>query len=198
MDSSFFIFVVILSILIVVHEFGHFIIAKKMGVRVEKFSIGFGPKLFSWKRKDTEYTLCAFPLGGYVKMAGDTLEEAHPGVADEYFSQSPGRRFQIVFFGPLLNYLLGLFCFWFIFVAGYPQLTTKVGGLVDGYGAQKAGIQVGDRIIAIDSMKVKYWEDLQKIVQSKSTTEEVKVDMDVKIKTLKYDDGQLSFEITKT
>ena len=61
MDSSFFIFVVILSILIVVHEFGHFIIAKKMGVRVEKFSIGFGPKLFSWKRKDTEYTLCAFP-----------------------------------------------------------------------------------------------------------------------------------------
>lgn len=177
MDSSLLIFLAILSILIVVHEFGHFIVAKKLGVRVERFSVGFGPKLISRKRKDTEYTLCAIPLGGFVKLAGDSLSEFHPGKQDEYYAQSPGRRFQIVFFGPLLNYLLGIVCFWFIFVVGYPQLTTKVGGLVDGFGAQKAGILAGDRITAIDSVKVTYWEDLQKIVQSKTTTDEVKVDI---------------------
>ena len=109
------IFIAVLSILIIVHEFGHFMMAKKVGVRVERFSLGFGPVLFSRKGKETEFVLCAIPLGGYVKLAGDNLEE-YKGGHDEYFTKSVSKRFGIIFFGPLLNYMLGLFCFWLIFI----------------------------------------------------------------------------------
>lgn len=160
------IFIFILSILIIIHEVGHFLLAKRMGVRVEKFSLGFGPQLLKKKRNDTEYAISAIPLGGFVKMAGDNLEE-YKGNPDEYFSKTPGERFKIIFFGPLLNYILGFLFFWLIFFVGYPTLTTKVGGLINGYGAKKAGIQVGDKIIAVDGRKVNYWEDLQKIIQAK-------------------------------
>jgi regulator of sigma E protease len=158
------IFILILSLLIIVHEFGHFIAARQAGVRVEEFSLGFGPQLFAKKIGDTKYSLSLIPLGGYVKMAGDNLAECK-GSSDEYFSKSPGMRFQIIFCGPLLNYILGFLFFWVILFAGYPTLTTKVGGLIDGYGAKAAGIQVADKIIAIDGKKVATWEDLQKQIQ---------------------------------
>jgi regulator of sigma E protease len=159
-----------------VHEFGHFIVAKRMGVRVEQFSLGFGPVLFKKKKKDTEYSLSLFPLGGFVKLAGDNLEE-YTGKPDEYLSQKPFRRFWIIFFGPLLNYLLGILFFWVICFSGYPTLTTKVGGLVDGLGAMEAGLKVGDKIIAIDGKKVEYWEELQKIIYSKKSEERVLVSL---------------------
>lgn len=171
---TFIVFVSILSILIVVHEFGHFAVAKKMGVRVEKFSLGFGPRLFTKKKNETEYSISAIPLGGYVKLAGDSLEE-YKGKPDEYFSNPPGKRFWIIFCGALLNYILGFLCFWFIFFAGYPALTAKVGGLIDGLGAKDAGILVGDKIIAVDGEKVEFWEDLQEIVQTKKAASEVKI-----------------------
>jgi regulator of sigma E protease len=144
---AFLVFIAILSVLIVVHELGHFIAARRVGVRVEKFSLGFGPQLFKKKNKDTEYLISAIPLGGFVKMAGDSLEE-YKGKSDEYFYKSPGERFQIIFAGPFLNYVLGFLFFWFIFFTGYPMLTTKVGGLLDDFGAKKAGLQVGDRIVS--------------------------------------------------
>lgn len=162
----FFIFLFILGVLIIVHEFGHFIVAKKIGVKVEKFSLGFGPQILKKKKKDTEYSVSAIPLGGYVKLAGDNQEE-YKGKSYEYLSQAPGKRFWIICFGPLLNYLLGFLCFWWIFFMGYPTLTTKVGGLLDGFGAKEAGIQVGDKIIAVDGEKVDSFEDLQKIIQGK-------------------------------
>ena len=171
---SLIIFFFILSVLIVVHEFGHFIIAKRIGVRVEQFSLGFGKVLFKKKRAGTEYSLSAIPLGGFVKLAGDNLEE-YKGKPDEYFSQPPGKRFWIIFFGPLLNYILGILLFWLIFFVGYPTFTAKIGGLIDDYGAKVAGLQVGDEITAIDGRKTENWEDLQKIIRSKKQAESVNV-----------------------
>ena len=161
---SILVYILILSLLIIVHEFGHFIAARRAGVRVEEFSLGFGPQLFAKKIGDTKYSLSLIPLGGYVKMAGDTLSECK-GNSDEYFSKSPGVRFQIIFCGPLLNYILGFLFFWIILFVGYPTLTTKVGGLIDGYGAKVAGIQVADKIIAINGKKVDTWEAMQKQIQ---------------------------------
>jgi regulator of sigma E protease len=168
------VFILVLSILVIVHEFGHFIAAKKAGVKVERFSLGFGQKIFSIRKKETEYTICAIPLGGYVKLSGDNLEE-HKGKPDEYLTQPVSRRFGIIFCGPLLNYVLGFLFFWMIFFAGYPTLTTKVGALLDGMGAKEAGIEVGDKIIAVEGKKVALWEALQESIQSNKSKEKVLV-----------------------
>ncbi len=157
---SLIIFLITFGILILVHEFGHFMQARRVGVRVERFSMGFGPVLFKKKRNSTEYALSLIPLGGYVKLAGDNLEE-YKGGADEYFSKTPLQRAKIIFWVPALNYILGFFCFWLIFFAGYPTLTTKVGALLEGYGAKDAGVQVGDRILAIDGKRLASWDELQ-------------------------------------
>jgi regulator of sigma E protease len=162
------IFILILSLLIIVHESGHFIAARINGVAVEQFSLGFGPQIFKKKIGDTQYSLSLIPLGGYVKMSGDSRAE-YKGEAFEYLSKTPGRRFQIIFFGPFLNYFLGFLFFWTILFMGYPSLTTKVGGLIDGYGAKAAGILVGDKIIAVDGQKVDIWEDLQNKIQKRKS-----------------------------
>lgn len=160
---SLIIFLLVLSVLIVVHEYGHFIAARRLGVKVESFCLGFGPKIFSKKKNDTEYTLNLIPLGGFVKLAGDTLEE-YKGQGYEYFSKTPFQRAQIILFGPILNYLLGFLFFWIILFAGYPTLTSKVGGVIDGFGAKQAGVESGDKIIAINDKKIASWEELQKAI----------------------------------
>lgn len=193
---SLFIFLFILGISIAIHEFGHFITAKRLGVKVEKFSLGFGLPLWQKKKNDTEYSVNLIPLGGYVKLAGDNLQEYknHP---DEYLSKTPSQRAQIIFCGPLLNYILGFLCFWLIFFVGYPTLTTKVGGLIDGFGAKDAGIQVGDKIIAVDAQKVDFWEDLQRAIQTKKVAAKVSLSIlrdnkeytvEVKVKEKQFDD----------
>lgn len=181
------VFICILSVLIVVHELGHFFAARRAGVRVEKFSLGFGPRLFKKAKGGTEYSVSMVALGGYVKLAGDNLHE-YKGKPDEYFSQPPGRRFQIIFAGPLLNYVLAFFLFWLVFWTGYPALTSKVGGLLEGFGAKEAGIKAGDRITAIDGQKVEFWEDLQKIIQSKQDRSRVDV-------SILRDGEELSFDV---
>ena len=180
------IFILIFSILIIAHESGHFFLARVMGVRVEQFSLGFGPRLFRKKKKGTEYSVSAIPFGGYVKLAGDNPEE-YKGKPDEYLSQAPGRRFWIIFAGPLLNYILGFLCFWMIFFLGYPTLTTKVGGLLDGFGAKETGIQAGDRIIAVGGKKVEYWEELQEAVRAQKGAENVSVLISRKDKEIKLE-----------
>jgi len=194
---SLIIFLFILGLLITVHEFGHFIIAKKLGVRVEKFSFGFGKRILSKKKNDTEYSISLIPLGGYVKLAGDSADEFKNN-PDEYLSKKPFQRAQIIFFGPLLNYVLGFLCFWLIFFVGYPTLTAKVGGLIDGFGAKSAGIQVGDKIIAVDGKKVDFWEDLQMAIQTKKAATKVLLSVlrdnkeytiEVKIKEKRLDDA---------
>ena len=98
-------FLIVLSSLVLVHEFGHFIAAKRIGIRVEKFSFGFGPKLFSYNAGDTEYLISAIPLGGYIKMAGDEPGENLTGKSLEFLSRSIWERFLVIFAGPLLNYV---------------------------------------------------------------------------------------------
>ncbi len=164
---GFFISIFILSFLIIVHEFGHLFTAKRFGVKVERFSIGFGRKLFSFKKKDTEYLISAIPLGGYVKLAGDSLEE-FSGQPYEYLSKPVSRRAMIVFSGPALNYILAFFFFWLVFFLGSPQLSTKVGELISGFGAEKAGILVDDVITRVDGEEVRTFEELQKMIHKKT------------------------------
>ncbi len=192
-----FIFLAILGVLIVVHEFGHFIAARRVGVRVEKFSLGFGPRLLKRKKGETEYSLSLVPLGGFVKLAGDNLEE-YKGKSYEYFSKPPGKRFQIIFAGSFFNYILGFLCFWVIFFTGYPALTTKVGGLLDGFGAKAAGLRAGDRITAIDGREVVSWEELQGTILDRKANDTVHLSVlrqqrvfeaDVLLKEKQFDDA---------
>jgi len=158
-------FLIVLSVLIVVHEFGHFFVAKKSGVKVERFSIGFGPKIFGFKKGGTEYMVCAIPLGGYVKMAGESVSEGLTGKKWEFLSQPIGKRFNIVVAGSVTNYILAFLIFSFIFMIGNTVAGTKVGELLDGYPAKRVGILKNDKIVAIDGKPIKYWEDLRSIVQ---------------------------------
>lgn len=165
------IFLVILGILIAVHEFGHFIVAKLRGVRVERFAFGFGPKLFGITWHDTEYALCAFPLGGYVKLAGEDQAEPLKGEAWEFLSKSVGIRSQIILAGPVLNYILAFLIFSFIFIAGSPTLTNEVGDVLKEYPAYQAGILKGDKILDIDGKSTPYWEDITEIIHKKNQTD---------------------------
>ena len=120
------IFIVILSILILIHELGHFLVARRAGVKVENFSLGFGPKLVSKKIGDTEYMLSAIPFGGFIKMAGDTAEESH-GKKGEFLGCKPGQRAGIIFAGPFFNYLLAFLCLWMVYFLGFPKQPTVIG-----------------------------------------------------------------------
>lgn len=153
-------FAFVLSILILVHEFGHFLVAKRTGVKVERFSLGFGSKILGFKRGDTEYWISAIPLGGYVKMAGENPEEELTGAKWEFLSKSVSKRTLIVTAGPLLNYILAFIIFILIFLTGNPQLTTTIGGLMEGYPAEVGGLKVGDRIVALDGRPVRYWDQI--------------------------------------
>ncbi|MBU2541557.1 MAG: RIP metalloprotease RseP [Candidatus Omnitrophica bacterium] len=166
------IFLAVLSVLIIVHEFGHFIVARCLGIRVERFSLGFGPKLFSIKGKQTEYVICLIPLGGYVKMAGDS-RESYSGKRYEFLARPLKDRAKVIITGPLFNYLMSFFCFWCIFFIGFPVLTTSVGGLLEDMPAKHAGIQIGDIITSIDGKDTQYWEDVASIIHDKEEGEVV-------------------------
>lgn len=157
-------FLIVLSVLVIVHELGHFIVAKRLGVRVEKFSFGFGPKLASIKRGETEYLISAIPLGGYVKMAGDEPWEKLSNQKWEFLSRSVFDRFKIIAAGPAVNYLLAFLIFSAIFMFGSPTLTTEVGSLMPDYPAKAAGLAVGDKITAVDGKPVRFWEDMTEAI----------------------------------
>ncbi len=165
------------SLMIFVHELGHFLMALRVGIKVEVFSLGMGPKVFSFKKNGIEYRLSAVPLGGYVKMLGEDPSEPVKGEKGEFSSQPAGNRFKVLISGAALNYLLGLILITIVFMAGYPVITTKIGGLVDGYPAKKAGIQVGDKVLTIDGKPVSDWEVLTDMMHKK-TAGDVKVIVD--------------------
>ncbi|MFH1996176.1 MAG: RIP metalloprotease RseP [Candidatus Omnitrophota bacterium] len=166
-------FVFTLSVLIVAHEFGHFIIARRNGVRVERFSIGFGPKIWGVVAGETEYRLSLFPLGGYVKLSGQDPNDEIKGEPYEYLSKSVGARSRIVAAGPFLNYILGFLIFSFVFMVGSPTLTTEIGELIDGYPARSSGLEVGDSVREIDGAPVSRWEDMADMIHKKTSGDPV-------------------------
>lgn len=165
-------FVVVIGILILIHELGHFLVARWAGVGVERFSIGFGPVLLRWRGKETEYCLSAVPMGGYVKMMGEEnpLEGGGSGTADpaKSFALKPLRsRFLIVFAGPGMNLVLAAAIFTGVFMlAGRPVLPSTLGKIREDGPAARAGLRMGDRITSIDGVAVGNWEDLLKLVQA--------------------------------
>jgi regulator of sigma E protease len=166
-------FIFVLGVLIFVHELGHFLMARRIGVRVLTFSLGFGPKLLSFKRGDTEYCVSVIPLGGYVKMAGENPEESRTGAADEFLSKTKWQRFQVLVMGPVMNLALALVVMTLVLyqgasVAAVEDQPVVVGSLVEGYPAAQAGIREGDRIISIGGDEVRIWKDLQMVVATKA------------------------------
>ena len=154
------VFIAFLSVLIIVHEWGHFITAKRLGVDVQRFALGFGPTLFSKVYNGTTYMINAIPLGGYVKMAGDDRMECK-GAPGEFYSQSVGHRSLVVLNGPVVNFFLAYISFVFVFMIGYPGQSTVITSLVDGGPAQVAGLKEGDKIVAINSKGVYGWLNLE-------------------------------------
>jgi len=154
---------VVLGIMIFVHEWGHFIAAKLSGVRVEIFSLGFGPRLAGFKRGDTDYRVSALPFGGYVRMAGDNPVEERSGAPDEFLSKPRWVRVLIAVAGPTMNVILAFAIFWGIFwVVGVPSPTylRQVPNVVavPQSAAAVSGIQAGDRIVDINGVKTTTWD----------------------------------------
>jgi regulator of sigma E protease len=158
--------VILLGILIFAHELGHFLIAKRAGVGVLKFSLGFGPKIIGKKIGETEYLLSLIPLGGYVKLLGESPgEELSEEEAKRSFLKQPVlKRIMIVAAGPIFNLLLALVIFACVNMIGLPVLTPEIGGLQPDSAAAKADIRVGDRITDVDGTPVQKWDELSEII----------------------------------
>jgi regulator of sigma E protease len=167
-------FVVVIGILILIHELGHFLVARWTGVGVERFSIGFGPVLLRWRGKETEYALSAIPMGGYVKMVGEEspLEGGGGPVYDpaKAFALKPlWARFLIVFAGPGMNLVLAAAIFAVVLATlGRPVWPAVVGKVAEGGPAAAAGLRTGDTVVALNGEPVAYWEDLERALASSS------------------------------
>ena len=162
---SWLIAVVMLGLLVLVHEAGHCVVARWSGVRVLRFSIGFGPVI--WKRTlgGTEYAVSLLPLGGYVKMAGEEqADRGHPA-KDEFLAQPIRVRARIIAAGPLVNALVSVVTLWVVLVIGYPELLPVIGKVMDEMPASAAGLQEGDRVRALDGAAVQTWDELTQHVQ---------------------------------
>ena len=164
---------VVLGILIFVHELGHFILAKRLGVKILKFSLGFGPKLIGKKIGETEYQIAVFPLGGFVKPLGEDpnedikKEEYHRS----YWAQPIWKRTLIVLAGPFFNFFLAVVLFSTINLFGIPYYPPKIGEVNSGLPAEQAGLKKGDTVLSIDGEEVTKWDDLSRIIRSSNGKE---------------------------
>src|SRR5271165_362395 len=147
--------VAVLGFMILIHEFGHYAVAKWLGVRVEQFAIGFGKRLIGFRKGDTDYRINAIPLGGYVKMSGENPMDDRTGDPAEFLSHPRWHRFLIAIAGPAMNILLavGLLTGVYMVHYEYPAIfdePTVVGWVIKDSAAAKAGIQTGDHIVRVD------------------------------------------------
>src|SRR5436190_22834072 len=160
---------VVLGVIIVLHELGHFLVAKFFKIRVETFSVGFGPRLIGFKKGDTDYRLSAFPLGGYVKMAGETPMDSPTGEAYEFLSKPKWQRFLVAAAGPAMNIILAIGLIAGLYLYGTDVPECLVGQAVinvvePGSPAEKAGIKPGDQIVSFDGKSQPDWQDVQNTV----------------------------------
>lgn len=169
-------FVFVIGVLVFVHELGHYLAARRVGVRVLVFSIGFGPKLLKFRRGDTEYCVSVIPLGGYVRMAGEHTDDRRTGADDEFLSKSKWERFQILIAGPAMNVVLAIVVMTFVLYQGVdvPQFESEppvVGTVAEGSAADLVGIRVGDRIVSVAGGVVETWEEMQLAVRPRADRE---------------------------
>jgi regulator of sigma E protease len=165
--------VICLGILIVLHELGHFLAARKFGVYIHEFSVGFGPKLFSRKGDETEVSLRLVPLGGYVRFAGEEGIEPDEDIdiPEERLLTSlpPAKRALVMLAGPLMNLVVAMVAFFLVLsFVGIAKPTTQIAEVVAGYPAYEAGIQPGDRIIRVEDAEISEWGDMVALVQKRT------------------------------
>ncbi len=169
MGTSIFAFIIVLGVLIFFHEFGHFLIARLFGVGVEKFSLGFGPRLIGKKIGITDYRISAIPLGGYVKMIGEEsdAEIAPDDIPLSFTHKHVAKRMLIVAAGPVFNILLAVFIFFgMFFFAGTLVLKPSIGEVRAGSPAFEAGLKKGDLITAINETAITSWEEMAEIINA--------------------------------
>ena len=169
-------FLFVLGVLVFVHELGHFLVARLMGVRCLTFSLGFGPKLLQMKRGDTVYCISAIPLGGYVKMAGESPEGQREGKDDEFLSKTKWQRFQILIAGPAMNIILAVVVTTGVLYQGaqvpvYEGQPPVVGSVAADSPAAVAGIRPGDRILRVAGREVDTWAELMFAVAPRADRE---------------------------
>jgi len=169
----FFPFIVVLGVLIFFHELGHFLVAKQFGVKVLKFSLGFGYKLVGKRIGETEYLISTVPLGGYVKMLGendDDVESVPPHEALRAFSnQHVLKRIAIVAAGPIFNLILALILFCGLYlISGTQVMTAEIGQVRQGSPADEAGLKKGDVIVAVEGQPVRGWLDIKALVRNRA------------------------------
>ena len=168
-------FVVVLGALVFFHEFGHFWVARRCGVTVLTFSLGFGPKLFTRKRGDTEYCISAIPLGGYVRMLGDdpAVKLSEEMRVRAFLAQPIPKKITIAAAGPVFNFLLAILIFTVVYLSGVPILTPHVGEVQKGSAAEAGGLKRDDLILSIDGEALVEWEALRPQLQAAGGKESV-------------------------
>jgi regulator of sigma E protease len=164
--------VFVFGLLIIFHEFGHFVVAKMIGIKVNEFSLGFGPKILTVTGGETTYNLRLVPLGGFVNMAGmDPNEETDEKDIERGFNKkSVWQRIAVIFAGPLMNFFLAALLFAVIFVSQgqpVPSSGTGIGDVNPGYPAEIAGLTAGDKIVAVDGIAVDNWNDMAKLINER-------------------------------
>src|SRR5919109_3898285 len=169
-------FAFVLGVLVFVHELGHFLAAKRVGIRVLKFQLGFNPTIASFRRGDTEYAIGALPLGGYVKMAGESPEEPRTGKPDEFLSKTKWQRFQVLIMGPLMNIGLAFVLTAIVLFQGaevpvYDDQPAIVGSVLPESPAAAADIRPGDRIVAVTDRTVETWQQMFVAIGSRAKQE---------------------------
>lgn len=174
--------IVLLGLLIFIHELGHFTVAKLCNVRVNEFAIGFGPTIYKKQGKETKYNLRLIPLGGFISMEG---EEERSDDIRSFSKVSIPKRMAIVFAGPIVNILFATIIYFLLTLSAGPYISNEVNEILPGYGAENSGIQVNDKIIAINDKKVKSKYDLSKTLDN-SNGEELIIKVDRNGEILQY------------